>query len=180
MFSATHLFPRYVGIASGTSMALFGCSPLVISVVADKFFTHPSSYPQDARVLNVTQFLTFLVIVTGITHILGSLILPGPAPPPAEPAIDDFDTCGNPALPDIVVSGVTTPSEDDSSEDAPLLLHSPKNKTQVMVDVVEVVEVPPPQLGTMLDLLRDPYFWVLAGVTAIILGCVSRIFIFIL
>lgn len=75
-------------------MAIFGFSPLVLSLTASsKFFTSPSSGH-----LDVASFLKFLAILAGITHVLGAIVLQGPptehvdiihADPVEEEAIDE-------------------------------------------------------------------------------------------
>ena len=71
-----------MGVASGTSMALFGFSPLVISLVANRFFTHPESG------LDVTHFLGFLAVAAGIMHLFSAACMQGPEPKHAHSRLD--------------------------------------------------------------------------------------------
>jgi hypothetical protein len=56
-------------------MALFGLSPLFLSVIASNFFTDP-----DAG-LNVPQFLRFLSIFVGSVHLIGAFYIKTPLAP---------------------------------------------------------------------------------------------------
>ncbi|KZP24743.1 MFS general substrate transporter [Athelia psychrophila] len=73
LFAASKTFPAHLGVASGTSMALFGLSPLFLSFLASNFFTDPETG------LNVTQFLKFLAVVTGGVYVIGAFNLRLPA-----------------------------------------------------------------------------------------------------
>lgn len=70
LFAASKAFPRHLGLASGVSMALFGLSPLFLSVVASKYFTDPQT-----KTLDVSQFMLFLAILTTTVYLLGAVNL---------------------------------------------------------------------------------------------------------
>ncbi|KZV84422.1 MFS general substrate transporter [Exidia glandulosa HHB12029] len=76
---ASKNFPDYPGAAAGTSMALFGFSPLVLSLFASSLFTTPDG-------LDVTRFTAFVAALAGATHIFGALTLQILPPPAVEPA----------------------------------------------------------------------------------------------
>ena len=156
VFSATQTFPEYMGVAAGTSMALFGCSPLIISALGERYFTHPETG------LNVTHFLSFLAILTGIVHWISAFFLPGPAQPRTDAT--DTDEAGS-------SNGRHTPQNTrisaETSERQPLLGDSNGKH------YVHSAPVPEPQQGSSVDLIRDPYFWVLVLVHMVLVGCVS-------
>ncbi|KXN85482.1 putative transporter MCH1 [Leucoagaricus sp. SymC.cos] len=68
LFAASRLFPQQPGIASGTSMALFGLSPLFLTYVAAHWFTNPYT-----DTLQVVRFTAYLAVVAGAVHIFGAL-----------------------------------------------------------------------------------------------------------
>ncbi|KAJ7156094.1 MFS general substrate transporter [Mycena crocata] len=70
LFAATRNFPEYPGVASGTVMALFGLSPLLLSYFASTYFTSGADTS-----LNLVGFLSFLAILTGVVHVIGSFSL---------------------------------------------------------------------------------------------------------
>jgi len=72
LFAASKAFPNHIGLASGISMALFGLSPLFLSVVATNCFTDPAT-----RLLNISRFMGFLALLTGSVYILGFINLRG-------------------------------------------------------------------------------------------------------
>lgn len=69
LFSATRLFPHQPGIASGTSMALFGLSPLFLTYVAVNWFMDHTT-----GILQVVPFTASLTIAVGAVHIVGALM----------------------------------------------------------------------------------------------------------
>ena len=147
-------------------MALFGCSPLLLTFLADNFFTFVGS--NGDSVLNVTRYLTCLSVVAGLAHLFGALTLPPrpstvtPIPSATEEAQRD-----EPSVSDEVSPLLRRRSLSSSSSSS---LAKPPS---VQVEVTEVLEVPPPQHGSTLDLLRDPCFWTLLFIGAIYIGCVS-------
>lgn len=68
LFAASRLFPGYPGLASGTSMALFGLSPLFLTSVASKWFTDHTT-----GLLHVVQFTAYLALISGLVHLFGAL-----------------------------------------------------------------------------------------------------------
>ncbi|CAA7271802.1 unnamed protein product [Cyclocybe aegerita] len=65
LFAASKSFPNYGGVASGTSLAFFGLSPLCFSVIASAFFT------DSAGALNVTHYMGFIALLTTFVYTLG-------------------------------------------------------------------------------------------------------------
>jgi len=70
LFAASKSFPNHIGLASGTSMALFGLSPLFFSVIASTFFSDPAT-----EALNVTHYTRFLAIFNSIAYVGGFFFL---------------------------------------------------------------------------------------------------------
>jgi hypothetical protein len=66
-------------------MALFGLSPLFLSLVASNFFTVPDTG------LDITRFLNFLSILVGSVHLIGAFNLRTPSsyPPSIPTQIED-------------------------------------------------------------------------------------------
>ena len=62
------MFPRYSGTASGTSMSIFGLSPLFLSLVASKLFTSSD------QTLDIPGFFTFMAVFTGVVHCASTLV----------------------------------------------------------------------------------------------------------
>lgn len=145
-----------MGAASGISMALFGLSPLSISILARTFFTDRKTG------LNATRFFTFMAILTGTVHLMSALVFPAPLkdvkPVVAVAGDEGGDRAG---------FEVEDGEDDNALEEDPLLL---SNKP-----VADVRAVQEPQMGTVLDLLRDPHFWMLAVSLSIVLGSVRYI-----
>lgn len=143
-------------------MALFGSSPLLLSVIAAHQFNDQLSG------INVTRFLAFLSLLTGATHLFGAIALPGrgdnPTPAAGEPrntAADEENTSS--------FTHATDSGEADADERSALLPPN-KHKTGVEVTIVPVQE---PEHGSTIDLLRDRNFWVLAMIVVIVIGTVS-------
>ncbi|KAI0797721.1 major facilitator superfamily domain-containing protein [Abortiporus biennis] len=174
VFSSTTTFPKYMGIASGTSMALFGFSPLLLSVLASKFFTSPD--PEEG--LNVTNFLAFLAILSGFVHVFGAIVMNGrprhlstdsssstPEDRPVSPTSSCSDFEGD--------HEGRGPSSDLDPERQGLLIHrSPRKPPHEMTFHVVLQE---PQHGSVADLLQDPHFWLLALVMALIVGSAEMV-----
>ncbi|KAH7107571.1 MFS general substrate transporter [Auriculariales sp. MPI-PUGE-AT-0066] len=112
---ASKNFPDFPGAAAGTSMALFGLSPLALSFIASSFFTGPDG-------LDVTQFTSFLAVLAAASHIIGAFalqILP-PAQPPARsglPPIEEEDSASERSslLPKTPVEYLELPPGSDGS-----------------------------------------------------------------
>jgi len=68
LFAASRLFPHQPGVACGTSMALFGLSPLFLTPVGSSWFTNHYT-----GVFQVVRFTAYLAIVTGAVHLIGAL-----------------------------------------------------------------------------------------------------------
>ncbi|KAF8628413.1 hypothetical protein AX15_003935 [Amanita polypyramis BW_CC] len=88
LFGASKSFPGYIGIASGTSMALFGLSPLFLTAAALRSFT------DDSGNLNAMGYLLFLVALTGPVYLMGFFALSEPksAIPPRNPEPESENT----------------------------------------------------------------------------------------
>jgi hypothetical protein len=127
-------------------MAFFGLSPLILSLLASTFFTDPSTG------LDVPRFLNFLAITSGIIHLLGAF---------------NMRSC---RLQNIAPStpATATPSDEEHSIDErePLLPNKNHRPDSPIIPVGEGRSV--------MELLKDSHFWLLALVALIILGSVSR------
>ncbi|KAG5727661.1 putative transporter MCH1 [Termitomyces sp. T112] len=100
IFAASKNFPLHPGAAAGTSMALFGLSPLCLSVIATNWFTEAVSGQ-----LRIVSYLRFLALLTTLTHLFGAFVLDSSKPSTAsslESAQADETTSLLPALPDAV------------------------------------------------------------------------------
>ncbi|CAL1704917.1 unnamed protein product [Somion occarium] len=166
VFSATKALPNYMGVASGTSMALFGFSPLVLSVVANRFFTH-----QDTG-LDVTHFLALIAFLAGSTHLLGALCMQGPEPKALvdTPTIAMEDEENTPST-----STPSEPLDNESDNEAQPLLYSNKLKHATVHAEVDVIAVPEPEHGTVGDLLKDTYFWLLIAILVVLIGIAEMV-----
>lgn len=149
LFAASKNFPDYIGIASGSSMALFGLSPLFLSVIASNYFT------SEDGTLEVTRFVTFMAILTGVVHVLGAINLRTPQIAQVE-ALDSSD----------IQDDEESVFEQPADERSPLIAPNKKSNVQVSVVPVESKQ-------TVMDLLKDPYFWILAFLVMVCLGTVS-------
>lgn len=154
VFSATRSFPLFMGIASGTSMALFGFSPVILSVIAAWFQTG------DYGEIEVAPFVRFLAILAGSVNLFGALVMPGAesnvlAQPKSLELLED-------------TGSYESPEEDDSDlEDQPLLLHSDASSNDPRIHHVAVQE---PHNGSVADLIKDSNFWVLMVTLTILMG----------
>lgn len=149
LFAASKNFPDYIGIASGTSMALFGLSPMFLSVLASSFFT------DDEGQLDVTHFVGFLSILCGVVHAIGAINM-------RTPEVQGLESDGIPTQLD-----EESPHRTRVSERTPLIKHSSPENTRVEVIPVEHTQA-------ISDLLRDPSFWLLAMIVMFSLGSVSK------
>ncbi|KAI0831467.1 MFS general substrate transporter [Trametes gibbosa] len=142
VFAATKTFPQYIGIASGTSMSIFGLSPFFLSVVASRYFTAPG------QTLDAASFFAFMATLTGVVHLISTVIFYANPVPRQD-------------VPDSASDGRSVDAESlHAVEEAEPLLgdSTPKPKDPATVHIVPVEE---PRHGSTLDLFRDPYFWVL-------------------
>lgn len=96
LFSASKFFPSHIGLASGASLALFGLSPLFLTVLATNYFTDPIT-----GLLNVSRYMTFLAFLTASVYTFSALVLHH-AYEPADLVVDARAT-------EEVGSGETTP-----------------------------------------------------------------------
>lgn len=124
-------------------MVMFGLSPLFLSFFATNIFTDPQSG------LNLTQYLTFLAIVGGTVNLFGACVLTVP---------DSYVGL------DIVDEGPEMTIDETTS-----LLSGPRKCDEE----VHVIAVQEPDEVSLVDLTKDPYFWVLFVFTSITIGCVS-------
>jgi hypothetical protein len=143
LFAATKNFPSLIGIASGASMVMYGLSPLFLSFFATNIFTDPQSG------LDLARYLTFLALVGGTVNLFGACVLTVP------------DT-------DAVLESVDAESEATISETTSLLSGPRKGDEEV-----HVIAVQEPDEVSLIDLMKDPYFWVLFVFMSITIGCVS-------
>lgn len=140
LFAASRFFPAQSGLASGGSMALFGLSPLFLSVIATTWFTDSVT-----EALNVTNFTAFLAIFFGLVYVLGALtfrIDPStdvPAVQNVEPRVGDSDS--------------------DSADETTSLLPDRTNKPRSVSTT-----------GSVLELITQSDFWLVAVFCVFTLG----------
>ncbi|TBU65667.1 MFS general substrate transporter [Dichomitus squalens] len=158
LFAATKSFPQYIGIASGTSMSIFGLSPLFLSLVASKLFTVPG------QILDVSSYFTFLAIVTGSIHLVTAAIFR---------ANQRFYS----TIEEARSANLDTESAANGQEAEPLLANAAEESDDAPKDPVNVRVVPvkEPQEGSSLDLFKDPWFWVFASWISIIVGSAEMV-----
>lgn len=130
-------------------MTFFGLSPLFLSLLASRYFTDPTTG------LNVTHFMVFLAVASGIIHLIGAFTLRIPT-----------SQCGVASESDSVVSGN---DEESSTDERQLLL--PNKAPRLDVQAVRADEG-----NSVLHLFKDPSFWSLVFIVLIILGSVSFLF----
>jgi hypothetical protein len=133
-------------------MALFGLSPLFLSVLASRYFTSPYTG------LNVTYFLSFLALASGIIHLVGAFNLRFPKSQHQVASVSES-----------APASLATSFDEECSvdESQPLLINEvSRSDTQATPD----------EGGTILQLFKDPHFWLLGLFTLIILGSVSLLF----
>ncbi|KAJ3887347.1 major facilitator superfamily domain-containing protein [Lentinula edodes] len=140
VFSATKTFTSYLTIASGITMSMFGLSPLFLSYVAGRFFSDTSTGS-----LDVTRFLLFLAISTGIVHLAGALVL---------------------TVPSTTTSPSSSTLETDSISNERSRLLDRGQSPHCTSD---------PRDSSALELLRDSNFWLLALYMVMILGACEMI-----
>ncbi|KAI9574170.1 MFS general substrate transporter [Boletus coccyginus] len=155
VFAASKNFPRYIGAAAGTSLALFGLSPSFLSLLASRYFSSPNGD------IDVTRFLRFLAILCGCVHFVGGFTMHSISSAPKE----EFNS-------EVIASDPEVPNERTA------LLPNKVNGNddeQVQVDVVSVSGESPEIKESTLDLLSDRNFWALVFVVFIILGSCEMI-----
>jgi len=148
LFAASRLFPQYLGAASGASMTVFGLSPLFLSVLASRYFTDSSTG------LDVTRFLLFLAFTSGIIHLVGAFTLRVPK-----------SQCDVALISDSL--SVASSDEESSIDERQPLLRNKAHESSIQA-------IPIDDGTSILNLLRDPHFWLLAFILLIILGSVSH------
>ncbi|KAF9218086.1 hypothetical protein BS17DRAFT_722274, partial [Gyrodon lividus] len=157
VFAASKNFPDYIGVAAGTSMALFGLSPTFLSILASRYFSSPDNE------LDVTRFLQFLALLCACVHLLGGLtmqVIPS-------------------ASEDVATAAALLDDPEEPDERTALLPNKTgvngSGQVQVQVDAVPVVEEEEPKTKqSTLDVLKDLNFWALTFVVFVVLGSVSR------
>lgn len=122
-------------------MALFGLSPLFLSVIASAWFTDPVT-----ESLDVTKFTAFLSVFLGLTYILGAITL------------RIGDSADGPEV-------ASTPSEESivATIDDETTLLLPERRKPVSL----------PNEGSVLSLIRQGDFWLIALFCMFTLGAVS-------
>ncbi|KAK2467003.1 hypothetical protein APHAL10511_001261 [Amanita phalloides] len=113
LFAVSKMFPGYLGIASGASMALFGLSPLFLTSIASKFFTDESGN------LGATSYMLFLAVLTGSVYLVGAFTLNGPTygtndrttGQPITRTIDENSSLLSTTSDNLVLSGAHVPNQ---------------------------------------------------------------------
>ncbi|KAN0133799.1 Major facilitator superfamily domain containing protein [Lactarius tabidus] len=147
LFAASRTFPQCLGAASGGSMALFGLSPLILSLLASTFFTDPSTG------LDVPRFLNFLAITSGIIHLLGAF---------------NMRSCKLQSISPSTPAPATTSDEERSIDEREPLLPNKSHRPDSPI-------IPVGEGRSVIELLKDSHFWLLALVALIILGSCEMI-----
>ncbi|KAI1794508.1 MFS general substrate transporter [Ganoderma leucocontextum] len=159
VFAATKSFPQYIGIASGTSMSIFGLSPLFLSLVASKLFTVPG------HTLDIPSFFTWLAVVTGSIHFVTAAIFR---------ANQNIYSAGEQAKLASLDSGSATrvPEEEPllRGDDAGDSNDAPRDPA-----TVHIVPVEEPHEGSTLQLFQDRYFWVLSFWMVLVVGAAEMV-----
>lgn len=128
-------------------MALFGLSPLFLSVLASTWFTN------NAGDLEVTNFVAFMAILAGSVHIIGAINLRTP------------DTTKMLRSTNNISRRLR-----DSCED-----HEGAHAADERTPLVQISSASSEQRQSVLDLLKDPYFLLLGSLVLVALGTVSTI-----
>ncbi|KAF5365701.1 hypothetical protein D9758_003255 [Tetrapyrgos nigripes] len=69
LFAATKTFTNHMSFASGSTMAVFGLSPLFLSTIASRFFTDLDG------TLNIVPYLWCIALLSGVVHFVGAITL---------------------------------------------------------------------------------------------------------
>lgn len=153
IFAASKNFPDFTGIAAGTSTAFFSLSPMFISILASRFFTHLDEG------LDVTRFLQFLAFTCGAVHLFGGFTLHIIPPPEDHPSVILEDSEGSAHV-----------------DERTTLLQGKRNHTaEIEVDVISVSTIDD---SSVIALLKDHNFWALAFIMFVILGSVSLFYLY--
>ena len=134
-------------------MSLYSLSPLFLSLLASSFFTDPQTG------LDVPKFVTFLAILAGTVHFVGGFLLNNPPNEVPVTADDDGEFEETAPRQSDELSDV-----EEVDESAPLVTQS--KPTAIIHPIGEN--------HSTLDLLRDPYFWMMFFVFLPMVGSVSR------
>ncbi|KIJ16685.1 hypothetical protein PAXINDRAFT_10393 [Paxillus involutus ATCC 200175] len=153
VFAASKNFPEYIGVAAGTSMALFGLSPTFLSILASRYFSSPDDE------LDVTRFLQFLAILCGCVHLLGGLTM-HVIPPASE---------------DVATAAALFDNPEEPGERTALLPNKTNGNGNRQIEIQDgvalyVVEDELKAKQSALDVLKDRNFWALAFVVSVVLG----------
>ncbi|KAJ8593008.1 MFS general substrate transporter [Rhizopogon salebrosus TDB-379] len=145
LFAASKNFPEFIGMASGACAALFSLSPMLISILASRFFSHPDEG------LDVIRFLRFLAVTCGAVHLFGGFTLHIIHPPEqlSTVALEDFEWSAR------------------ADERTALLQGTRNNATEVEVGIVPVSVA---KDDSIFALFKDHTFWVLAFIMFVMLG----------
>ncbi|TFK86903.1 MFS general substrate transporter [Polyporus arcularius HHB13444] len=158
VFASTKMFPRYSGTASGTSMAIFGLSPLFLSLIASTEFTADQT-------LDIPGFYMFMALLAGTVHFGSTFIFR---------ANRTFELDGGEALAVRSTSDAESSASTVEPEEEPLLGgngdSAPKDPANV-----GVVPVEEPRDGSAFDLLKDRYFWVLCLWMSLTVGAAEMV-----
>ena len=127
-------------------MALFGLSPLILSLLASTFFTDPSTG------LDVPRFLNFLAITSGAIHLFGAF---------------NMRLCKTQCTAPSTPASASTGDEERSIDEREPLLPNKNHRSDSHI-------IPVGEGRSVIELLKDSHFWLLALVALIILGSVSR------
>jgi len=130
-------------------MTLFGLSPLFLSVLASRYFTDSSTG------LDVTRFLLFLALTSGIIHLVGAFTLRVPK-----------SQCDVALISDSL--SVASSDEESSIDERQPLLRNKAHESSIQA-------IPIDDGSSILNLFRDPHFWLLALILLIILGSCEMI-----
>ncbi|KAF9001869.1 major facilitator superfamily domain-containing protein [Cyathus striatus] len=141
LFAASRTFPSHVGIASGTTMALFGLSPMFLSFIATQWFINPAS-----GLLNVSGFMCFLAVSTGLLNTLGFFALAGDLKPQAISHPEDSS------------SGQSSPGNTQTLDESTSLLPA------------QIPQKNNSRGESIIDLITDVNFWLLSVYCVLMLG----------
>jgi len=139
---ATKNFPNLIGTATGTSLVMYGLSPLFLSFFATNVFTDPQSG------LDLTRYLTFLAILVGTVNLFGACVLTVPDGHAVLEMVDEMS--------------------EETVDETTSLLYTPRKPDEE----VHVIAVQEPDEVSLAGLVKDPYFWVLFVFMSIAVGAV--------
>ena len=123
-------------------MVMYGLSPLFLSLFATNTFTDPRSG------LDLTHYLTFLALLGGAVNLFGACVLTVPDINAATEIVDEVP--------------------EENVDETTALLSGPRKRNEEG----HVIAIKEPDEGTLVDLAKDPYFWVLFVFMSLTVGCV--------